>query len=186
MAAQRHGLLWVLAVATVVTGGLAIKLGVERRKIADHYAEAQRTLAELDHELDETRTIAQDQAAELDHLQGRLVDTQHEVQRLQFEQKGFRQANANLLQQLASVSEERTLLEQKMRSIRELKLAIRNVKQQMWAKRRHEWLAKLEVQRAEDERRLAEGNRGYLVRDGSSTLKSATTLQVRVLDPESQ
>jgi hypothetical protein len=84
------------------------------------------------------------------------------------------------------VSEEKTLLEQKMRSIRELRLAIHAVKQQMWAKRRHEWLAKLEVQRAEDERRLAEGNRGYLVRDGSTTLKSATKLQVRVLDPESQ
>ena len=186
MAAQRRGLLWVLVVATVVTGGLAAKLTFDKRKLANDYALAQRSLAELDHELDQTRTIAQDQATELDRLQARLGQAEQEGQRLQFEQKGFRQANANILQQLASVSEEKTLLEEKMHSIRELRLAIRTVKQQMWAKRRQEWLARLEVQRAEDARRLAEGNRGYLVRDGVNTLRSATKLQVRVLDPQAQ
>ena len=43
-----------------------------------------------------------------------------------------------------------------------------------------------DAQRAEDERRLAAGNRGYLVRDGVTTLRSATKLQVRVLDPQPQ
>jgi chromosome segregation ATPase len=165
---------------------LAAKFLLDKRKLSADYASAQRSLAELDHELTETRSIAQEQSTELDRLQTRLADAQQEVQRLQFEQRGFRQANANLLQQLASVSEEKVLLEAKMQSIRELKVAIRNVKQQMWAKRRQEWLAKVDAQRAEDEHRLAMGNRGYLVRDGMTTLKSATKMQVRVLDPESQ
>lgn len=186
MAEQRRGLLWVLVVATFVTGGLALKLNMDRRKLAEEYAGAQRTLAELDHELDETRGIAQDQATELDRLQGRLTEAQQEVQRLQFEQRGFRQANTNLLQQLASVSEEKTRLEDKLHSIRELRLAIRSVKQQLWATRRQEWLAKLEAQQADDQRKLAAGNRGYLVRNGVTTLRSATKLQVRVLDPQAQ
>ena len=186
MAEQRRGLLWVLVAATLISGGVAAKLSVDRRKLAANYAEAQRTLAELDHELDETRSIAQDQSKELDQLQSRLAQAEQDVQRLQFEQKGFRQANATLLQQLASVSQEKTLLEEKLHSIRALKLAIRDVKQQMWAARRREWLAALDAQKAEDERKLAQGNRGYLVRNGMTTLRAATTLQVRVLDPQAQ
>lgn len=187
MAKQRgRGLLWVLVVATVVSGGVAIKLTLDKRKLSADYASAQRTLAELDHELDETRSIAEDQSTELDHLQARLSQAEQEVRRLEFEQKGFRQANAGLLQQLASVSQEKQLLEEKLHSIRELRLAIRNVNQQLWAKRRQQWLAKVDAQRAEDERRLAGGNRGYLVRDGVTTLRSATKLQVRVLDPQPQ
>ena len=141
MAKSRRGLLWVLVIATLVSGAMAAKLAVEKRKLSEDYASAQRTLAELDHELTDTRAIAQDQAGELDHLQARLSQAEQEVQRLQFEQKGFRQANANLLQQLASVSQEKALLDEKLHSIRALKLAIRDVKRQMWAARREEWRA---------------------------------------------
>ncbi len=184
--AQERGrsLLWVLAVATLVSGGLAAKFTFDKRKLASSYAEAQRTLAELTHELDETREIATDQAGELDRLYARLTDAEQEVRRLQVEQKGFRQANAGLLQQLASVSEEKTQLDEKLHSIRELKLAIHNVKQQMWAKRRQVWIAKMDAQRAEDARASADGNHGYLVRSGSPTRRSGTTMQVRVLDPQ--
>lgn len=185
MAHERgRSLLWILAVATLVSGALAAKFTFDKRQLASHYAEAQRTLAELTHELDETREIADDQATELDRLSARLTDAEQEVRRLQFEQKGFRQANAGLLQELASVSQEKALLDEKLHSIRALKLAIRTVKQQMWAKRRQAWVAKLDAQRAEDARAGADGNRGYLVRNGSPTWRAGTTMQVRVLDPQ--
>ena len=46
------------------------------------------------------------------------------------------------------------------------------------------WRARAEAQRVEDQRRLAEGNRGYVVREGQPTVGGATTLHVRVLEPQ--
>ena len=198
---QRHAaILWFLVLGLVVTAGLAVKVELDKRTLAAAYQHTQQALqrveterAQLDHELTEVRDALGVQnndlaslQAELSRLQTNLQHTEQEVTQLRLEQTGLRQANEGLSQQVESLKQEKLALETKLSSLNDLKLAIREVKRKLWSQRWQLWLAHVQARREDDQHKLAQGNQGFVVRNGIPTLGAVTKLQVRVLEPQTQ
>ena len=91
-----------------------------------------------------------------------------------------------MTQRLTAAEQEKQQLEAKLSSLKDLKLAIKDVKQKVWSERWAAWRARAQAQQVADEERLAAGNHGFVVREGASTLVAPSRLQVRVLEPEPQ
>ena len=91
--------------------------------------------------------------------------------------------NTQLTAQLAAAKAEKAALEAKLSSIKELKLAIRDVRRKLWNERWADYRALAQARREQDQEQLASGNRGFVVKQGRSTLGSSPRLQVHVLEP---
>ena len=198
---QRARLLFgLLLIGLAAASWRAIALEGQKRQIADEYRKARQELGQLVQEqglLKQELEGVRGQAAsateevqalrtELARLQQNLDDTSAQLASAQQERQTLQQENTTLASQLDAVTEEKQQLEARLSNIKELRLAIRTVRDKMAERRWAAWQAHIAAQRTEDERLLAEGNRGYIVRDGVTTLGVATHLQVRVLDPQSK
>jgi len=186
-------LLWLLIVAAVVSGVLATKSELDKRRLLSTYAQATSALAQLEQErthlskeLASARDTMDIQTNDLSHLQAYLAQVEQELGTLRREHSQLLQTNLTLVGQLAAVTQEKQELQAKLASLKELKAAIRAVKQQIWQQRWQAWLARIEAQRTEDQRKLAQGNRGFVVREGVPTLGPVAKLRVRVLEPQTQ
>jgi len=157
---------------------LVSQLEAERTQLSGELSNAQRTIEVKAGDIKGLQT-------ELQHVQDKLDQTVVELSSLQREHEQLRQHDASLTTQFSSVLAEKQELETKLASIKELKLAIREVKRKMRNERWQTWLARIETLKEEDQRKLASGNRGYIVREGQPTLGSARQLQVHVLEPQS-
>ena len=200
--ALRGGRYLLLGLAVLLIASLWRTVWVERekRRVAASYEAAQQTLAQLQEEraqlmleLQQAQGTIEGQSGDLgqlheqlEGLQGRLEDTVAELASLQRAHEQLRTQHTSLTAQLDSVTTEKRQLEARLSSIKELKLAIRDVKHKMWGERWVTWRARAEALKRADQERLAKGNRGYLVRDGVPTQELGTKLQVRVLEPEPQ
>jgi len=195
----RRFLLVGLLVALGVTGALALTATSEKRRLASAYANAQATLAQLEQErtqLDQELTAARQsvttQSDSLTALEAELANLQASLQQAQHELSQLEQENMTLSEQLDTLTQENQALEAKLSSLKDLKLAIRAVKEKLrherWQAWASYWNTRLEAQREQDQEQLAQGNRGFVVRHGVSTVGAAsmTKLQVRVLDPQPQ
>lgn len=190
----------VLAVIAAASVWRTASTEQQRRQLSSAYGEAQQLLDEvnrerdrLNSELSQARQTVEGQAGdmanlkeELSAVQGKLQETLAQITSLQREQAALRQQNASLSTRLSAATEERAQLDARLSNIKELKLAIRDVRRKVWQQRFAAWRARIEQLRHQDEDRLVSGNRGYLVRDGKSTAGPATRLQVHVLEPQSQ
>ena len=177
----------------------ATKIEREKRQLASEYAKTQETLAQLDEErghlnqeLADARQTLDGQAEDLSNLQTELGDlqdrlgkTEDEVGRLQRGHVQLRQENLTLAQELEDVRQEKEMLESKLSSLKELRLAIHGVKQKLRDERWQAWRAHIEAKQQED-RRVDQGNRGFLVRNGISTIGSQSAVHIRVLEPQAQ
>ena len=193
-------LLLILAVVAIASLGYAVSVGHQKRQIAASYTQAQQMVKELEQErshlsgeLSQAQQTIEGQTGNMAHLQTelqavheRLQTTMTEIAALQHEHEHLRQENTSLSAQLSSVMTEKQQLEAKLSSLKELRVAIRDVKRRMWNERWAAWRARIETLKREDEERLASGNRGYIVRQGVSTLGSGQKLQVHVLEPQTQ
>lgn len=201
MTAQRKRLLFVATgLLVIVSLWRAVSAERQRVRLAEAYAKAQHLLTQLkeehgaiQRELVEARQTIEGQASDLQdaqqdlaEAQQRLSHTQRELASLQLEHDQAQQQNASLLARLSSLTVEQQRLEARLSSIRELKVAIRQVKDRLRRERMAAWRARVDTIRQADQQRLTAGNHGYLVRDGRSTLQSPTKLQVRVLEPQPQ
>jgi len=200
MAIQRNQIvLIVLAVVVAASLWRTLSLESQKRRLTTAYGEVQQTLdqlqaerAQLSQELSSAKETVEGQSEELSTLQNELVQVKGQLDRniaeltsLQQDHEQLRQRDASLSAQLSSVLTEKAQLEAKLSSIKELRLAIREVRHKIWNERWAEWRARAQAQREEDVRELAAGNRGFLVRDGLPTLGSIRTLHVNVLEPQS-
>jgi predicted RNase H-like nuclease (RuvC/YqgF family) len=196
----------ILAIALLGCLGYAVSMNQEKTRIEGAYDEAQKALSELEQEragliqelagsqielndLGGIREEVQRWRDELSQTQTKLERTQAELASLQVEYTQLRNTNATLVSQLDGVTDEKHALEAKFSNIDELKGAIRQIKREMWASRLQGWKDHVRVVKEEDARRLEEGNRGYVVRSGTSTLGGnpasiTPRVQVRVLDPQ--
>ena len=186
-------LVWLLVAGVVVSGALATKSELDKRRLSSAYAQATSALeqleqerAHLNKELAEARDTLDIQANDLSHLQTHLAQVEQELGTLRREHSQLLHSNLTLAEQLTAVTKEKQELQAKLSSIKELKAAIRAVKQQIGQQRWQAWLARVEAQRAEDQRKLAQGNHGLVIRDGVSTLGPVVKLRVRVLEPQTQ
>ena len=197
---QGRLVLTVLVVATLASLWRAVAGERQKRRIAKSYEEAQQLVAQLtdeqqrlSQELSSSRETVEDQAGDLTNLrlelrgvQDRLDQTVVGLATLQREHEQLRQEKSSLASELSALSSEKQELERRLSSLRELRLAIRDVKRQMSEERWAAWRARIEEVREADREALAKGNRGFVVHAGRSTLGSIPRLQVHVLEPQSQ
>lgn len=183
--------LWALAVGLAVSVALAAKLTFDKRRLTSVYTQARAEIAQLSQELGQTRQTIDTQAddlgaleQELTRIQTRLNLADQDIARLQQEQVAMKEENQTLNEQLTAASAEQQALRVRLSSLTELKVAIREVKARVRQERWEAWLAYVRAQRADDQQRLAKGNRGFVVRNGVPTIGTPTRLQVRVLEPQ--
>lgn len=194
----------ILVIVLFVALGVSIwrnyQVGKQKKQVEANYTQATQQIAQLEgersrltEELVESKKTAEGQAQNIASLQQQLAKAQSELQdsasslaALQKEHNALKSAHEATLQQLASTTAERDDLKAKFSDIKQLKLAIRDVRRKVWDQRFASWRARREAMRNADQDLLASGNRGYVVRDGAITLVSPNRLQVHVLEPQSQ
>ena len=197
---------WVLIVlAAVAIGSLwrTVKVEQDKRDISAAYQQAQQLAAQLSSERDtlsreltDTQETVEGQTGEMDHLkqeltgvQDKLDQTVQQLSSMQREHEALREQQTSLTTQLSSVTQEKEQLAAKLSSLKELRVAIRDVKQRLRDERWASWRAHVDSSRQADQEALASGNRGYVTRNGASTLgaKPGTPrMNVHVLEPQTQ
>ncbi len=201
---MKRGRIVLLVLAVITVGSLLRTTAVERdkHKLSSAYKQAQQTVAELGAEqtrLTEDLAIAQETVKsktdevtslqdEVKRVQAKLDDTTFQLATLQREQEQLRAENTSLAGQVTTIAAEKEQLEARLSDLKELRLAIRDVKQKMSQERWAAWRARIEAFRKADQERLAAGNRGFVRREGSWTLgsSSGSKLRVQVLEPQAQ
>lgn len=146
--------------------------------------------ARLKLELGEARTHLAETASEVARLDvqtqnfgeqvGRLTE---EVDRFQQSYLQVRQEREQLMQQVLDLEQERAALTKRLSSLEELRLAIREAIDTRKNAERAQRLSLAQARRDADKALLANGNRGYLIRDGRPTIGNAT-VWIRVHEPE--
>jgi len=192
MASRRSRFVFV-GVVVLLVASLWRSAAVEREKhrLAAEYDTAQETLGQLNAELIKAHGTIDQQAGDLTSLhkdlqsvQERLDETMTSLASLQREHEQLRQHDTSVSAQLNSVQAEKQQLEAKLSSIKELKLAIQDIKRKMRDERLATWRSRIQTAKAADQQRLASGNHGFVVREGFPTLGTNPRLHVRVLEPE--
>ncbi len=189
MTNRTRTVVWCLAAALAVSALAAVKLGMDRHQLADEYAQANADLAQLNEQMGNAQATIADQGDQLTGLSTELARIHREMDALQGELQVLHASNHSLQQQLALTTQEKQALQAKLSSVKELKLALRDVRAKIWHERWHAMVAQFQRRRptlARDDAQFAQGNRGFVVRDGMPTLGSVTKLQVRVLEPQPQ
>ena len=148
---------------------------------------------QLDGELTDVRQVVNTQSGEIKGLRQEVADmrrrmegTATELAALKQEHKTMREREAQLEKELSATVAEKQELEAKLSSLKELRLAIKDVKRKMKSERQAAWRSRVQALRQADQELLASGNRGFIVRDGLPTLGSNVRLHVHVLEPESR
>ena len=182
----------VFLVALIAASGRMFSLEGETRRLGQAYGQAKEELTRLEEELLEARTrseAAQGELAsvrqEVAQLQSRLDEASAALALSRHASEALRQEHVSLGERLERIMAEKQELEAKFASIKELKLAIRAVRRTMRGQQLAVWRAQIAAQQVEDQQQLAEGNRGYVVRERQSTLGARARLHVRVLEPQS-
>ena len=189
-----------LALLAIVSLWRAFAVEHERRQLLALHQQTQQQLqqveserTELTGELFKAKQTIESQATdlagyrhELDLAQERLQRAATELASLKQEEETLNARNAALVGEVSDITAQKQTLEAKLTSLVDLRQAIRNVKHKLWEQRLAAWRQRIEAAREEDRQRLASGNRGYVVRDGTSTLAASPRLRVHVLEPQAQ
>lgn len=198
MAARRGQVILVaLLVGLAVSLWRTVSVERDRHKLSGAYEQSQQLVAQLTQErthlnaeLSQAKQTMESQAGSLSNLQleltsvqARLDDATSRIALLQDEQQKMHGQNAALTAKLDAAMAEKGALEVRLSSIKELKLAIRDVRRKHWNERWADYRARAQSQRDLDQEQLASGNRGFVVKQGRSTLSSSPRLQVHVLEP---
>ena len=187
----------LLVLGFIVSALWAAKATYDRSRFQREVAGLQGEQARLSGALSQAQETLHAQTERLTGLEQDLADlqvtlTQRERQlaQLQEEHAQVLASHTSLTGRVELLEQDKAGLEAKLSSLKELRSAIRLVKHKIRQERWESWLAHVRQQRQEDVQQLAGGNRGYVVRQGSSTLGAraavGTKLQVRVLEPEAQ
>ena len=173
----------------------------EKQRLPVAHAKMQRAVQQLEDErahitgeLTAARQTIQEQTGDLTRLQTelqsahiRLESSLTELASLQREHEQLRERDSSLETQLSAVVAEKQQLEAKLSSVKELRLAIHDLQRKVWKERWAAWQAHIQARRYAQREALAWGNRGYVVREGASTLGSSSPrMHVQVLEPQSQ
>ena len=202
MASRRTNLLLLigLAVIAAVSAWRMISMDAERVRVTASNLQLKGTVQQLEAEharltqaLSEARQTVDAQTGDLTGLRQELETAQVTLDRTVTElaslKRDFTDAqeqNDALEDQLSSVMLEKQQLETKLSDVKQLKLAIRDIRNKVWQQRWASWRARLQAHRHGDEDRLASGNQGYIIRDGVPTLGAAPQMHVHVLEPQAQ
>ena len=196
-------ILIVLAVFTVASLWRTFAVERDKRAISAQYTQAQQLAAQLSSERDQltqeltqAKQEIQGQTGEMDNLKQELTGMQEQLDQtigqlssMQREHEALRQEHTSMAAQLESVTEEREALAAKLSSLKELRVAIHDVKQKIRDERWAAWYAHVEESKRADLDALASGNRGYVTHNGATTLGArpgTPRMNVHVLEPQTQ
>lgn len=115
--------------------------------------------------VEETLRISQDQS------QKRIEELNTALTVLREENTTLQQNWDNLTTQVEQLSKDKTILEARLGSIKELKKAIRELKKQMRK-------VKTQLPKKSENENLSEGNRGYIIKDGLPTYPQKVKIEV--------
>ena len=145
--------------------------------------------SQLSTELSQAKDTISGQSSELSTIQRELAAAQVDLERTVQDLASLKNDYELLGRQNASLASEKQQLEVTLSSLKGLRQAIREVKARAWRERWATRYARIETARQRDQELLALGNRGYVVREGTSTLARAPSspqMHVRVLEPQPQ
>lgn len=188
----------ILLILLGLSGWRTLTSEQARRRMSSGYDQAQATIAQLQSERGALtaelggarQTIAGNEQTlstlqqQLQLVQERLDNTATQLATLRHEHDALQGEHREMAQRMDTLQTEKLALERRLSSLKELRLAIRDVKHHLWVQRWASWHARIDEQRVRDQQQLAAGNRGYVVRKGQSTLGATPRLQVHVLEPE--
>jgi len=145
---------------------------------------------QLEEELTETRTQLTSATKAVAHVGEQTKELAVEVGRLNGEVEYFQQSyvriredREQLIQRVLDLEQERARLARRLSSIPELRLAIREAVEARHTAQRHARLQALRTRQDTLRRYAADGNQGYLVRNGRPTA-GRPTMWIRVHEPE--
>jgi len=194
MASGRRRLLFIgLAVLAIASLWRAAVVEHEKRRLAEAHAKIQEAMHELEDErsrltgqLAEARQTLEERTDDLSRLTLELQQTQRQLASLHREHEELLAHDQSMSSQVDALLTEKQGLEAKLSSVKELRLAIRDLKRKVWQERWAVWRGRLQAHRYADRDLLVVGNRGYVVRDGASTLGESPRVHVHVLEPQAQ
>lgn len=129
-------------------------------------------------ELEENRVQLKQEQEARQLLELELRAAKDQLQKVIAELKDISSKLSNSEKNNLALLEEKQKLEAKLHSLKELKEAIRQVKAEYRREKAQQYLAKKESQKEIDAQKLAQGNRGFLVRDGQSTHQPKVKIEV--------
>ncbi len=156
------------------------------------FGKAKKRLAETEQQVVAARQELVQERQEKEALQGQLTEVRKNLdatvselrevkEKLATAEKDntqLQQVKQELQQRIASLESEKQALEARLHSLKELKKAIRQVKIEIHNKKVEQRALIRQQQKELDARRLQTGNRGFLIRDGSSTYKPKVIIEV--------
>ncbi|MDD5165873.1 MAG: hypothetical protein PHQ57_00580 [Candidatus Omnitrophica bacterium] len=164
----RMGLIIGIILLAVLSAWLAIQFDKSRRYIENLQSELgleRKQIVSLKKDFSSTKD-------ELDKVRLELDNTLKDLNDVNNKLKTSESNNTKLLA-------EKKVLESRLHSLRELRKAVREVKQEMWQQRYEEYLSKKEMQKQIDAAKLAQGNRGFCTKEGKTTYKPSIKIEVR-------
>ncbi|MFA5156776.1 MAG: hypothetical protein WC532_05225 [Candidatus Omnitrophota bacterium] len=126
-------------------------------------------LVENNIEMQENRAQLKQEQEARQLLELELKATQEQLQKVIAELKTVSDKLSSAEKNNQALLQEKKELEAKLHSLKELKKAIRQTKAEYRQEKAQQYRAKKEKQKEIDAQRLAQGNRGFLVRDGQPT-----------------
>jgi len=110
-----------------------------------------------------------------------IKDVKAEFKNVQKELIAVNNALSGIEKSNLSLQAEKEVLEAKLHSLKELKKAIRQVKVEYHKQNEGKYIAKIEHQKEIDADKLAQGNRGYLVRNGRFVYVRKAKIEVKAV-----
>ena len=175
-----------------------VSLQQENRRLASTLLEHNAAIEHLHHlktqltqELGTATTRLAESSAEISRIdrRGQALSDQVEQLSTDLEQTRtsyvqVRQDREQLMERVLALEQERTSLARRLASMEELRTAIReSIESRRRTLQQAQRISVVQAQRIADQRRLAEGNQGFLVREGQTTL-GHSTVWIRVHEPE--
>lgn len=196
MASGRTRFLFIgIAVLAIASLWRAAVVEHEKRRLAEAHAKIQHAMNELEDErsrltgqLAEARQTLEERTDDLSRLTLELQQAQRHLASLHREHEELLAHDQSMSSQVNALLTEKQALEAKLSSVKELRLAIRDLKGKIWQERWAVWRERLRAasRRHADQDLFVAGNRGYVVRDGASTLGESPRVHVHVLEPQAQ
>lgn len=153
------------------------RLKQNERLLQGELTVAQAHLAATSEEVDRLDQQAQ-------QLEGQVQRLNHDVDRFQQAYAQTREEREALLAHVTDLEQERAILARRLSSLAELRLAIHDAIETRKQAQGRERQLRTQAQREAQAQWLAEGNRGYLIREGQPTIgRSTMWIKVHELEP---
>lgn len=146
---------------------------------------------QLQERLTQTGLQALDSASEVERLQRQTAHLEAQVGWLSQNLRDLKGAyervrieRTQLADEVGHLERQQAELSHRLASVPDLQQAMREAVRVRRRDRRQAWLAQIAQQREQDRTAAQQGNRGYVVYEGTPTLTSGPRLSIRVLNPE--